>query len=773
MTHDIGIVHDARDTALTLRRDHLAHWGGTDPRGRRLTANNYFLELDGEPLPLVAGELQLQRYPAEEWEQGILALKSAGCTMVSSYVFWNLVEPRPGEFDFSGGNDVRRFAELCHRHGLLFSPRVGPYNNAEFSVGGLPPWLYGMPLTERSNDPRYLRLVGRYYDRLGQQLSGLYWQDGGPVLLVQLENELTHAPNDWRTLFGYTATDHRGPTGKDFTAHMERLRQLALEAGIDPPVFSMTGWGADTGEPPADTFLVSYGGYMDLHPRPRNSGLTVFGSLTYPYRGHLPVAFCELGGGSPTRAAYRPVTAPDDVLVGALSRLGTVETIMLGYYMMHGGTNPVRGDFGWMTKEPEFSLLSYDFGAPVSEYGERRAPFYRTAPLNRFVTEFGPDLAHMRAVQPAEPVTDPEEDRLRTAVRSDGTSAFVLLANYGNRTPLSARDDVTLVVALDGGDVRFPRRAPLSVASGESAILPVELDLGGGMTLVSATAQPLARLRGHTVFFRPGEGDVEYTLRGVEDTRVSGDESVLGEPDGVTVVTGEGSFTVNETLGIVTLSRAQAEHSQVADVAGERRLVTSPDDLTLEGDTVTLSRRVPLGTDPGTDPAPFTWSVLPAPDAVRAGGEALRAETAGPLFRYTAAAPRPALGPDVVEVEKLSPSRWLLRAPDVDPADPEELAGLWADVDYTGDLCRMFDAGTGALIGDDFHHGVPWRVKLGRFRAALAGAGLQLRVEPRATSERTADAEGILLDSREEIHSSAEIHAVRLSAEVVQRFVCR
>ncbi|MFC8084224.1 beta-galactosidase [Streptomyces sp. NPDC057340] len=763
MTYDI--VHDARDTALTLRRDHLTHWGGTDPQGRQLTANNYHFEIDGRPLPVVAGELQFQRYPADEWEEAVLALKSAGCTTVSSYVFWNLVEPRPGEFDFTGGNDVRRFAGLCHRHGLLFSPRIGPYNNAEFSVGGLPPWLYGMPLTERSNDPRYLRLVGRYYGRLGQELSGTYWQDGGPVVVVQLENELTHAPNDWRTLFGYTATDHRGPTGKDFTAHMEELRRLALEAGIAAPVFSMTGWGTGSGEPPCDTYLVSYGGYMDLHPRPRNSGLTVFGSQDFPYRGHLPVAFCELGGGSPTRAAYRPVTAPDDVLVGALTRLGTVETIMLGYYMMHGGTNPVRGDFGWMTKEPEFSLLSYDFGAPISEYGERRAPFYRTATLNRFVTEFGPELARMRAVQAADPVTDPEEDRLRTAVRSDGASAFVFLANYGNRTPLSARDDVSLAVALDGGDVRFPRRTRLSVASGGTAILPVGLDLGAGVTLVSATAQPLARLREHAVFFNPGPEEVEYTLRGVDATRIGGNDKALGETDGVTVVTDQGGFTVNERLGIVTLSREQAEHGQVTELAGERRLVTSPDDLTLVGDTVRLTRRVPLGTEP----EPFVWSVLPAPDAVRADGDEVRGRDAGPLQRYARPAPRPGLGEDALVVEELTPSRWLLRAPGADPA---QLAELWADIHYTGDLCRMFDAGTGALIGDDFHHGIPWRVKLGRFREALAGPGLQLRAEPRATSERTADAEGILLDSREEIQSPAVIHELRLSAEIGQEFTC-
>ncbi|MEU2671363.1 beta-galactosidase [Streptomyces sp. NPDC007164] len=763
MTHDI--VHDARDTALTLRRDHLAHWGGTDPRGRRLTATNYYLEIDGEPLPLVAGEFQPQRYPEDEWEQAVLALRSAGCTMISSYVFWNLVEPRPGEFDFTAGNDIRRFALLCRKHGMLFSPRIGPYNNAEFSVGGLPPWLFGMPVTERSDDPRYLELVGRYYRRLGTELSGLYWQDGGPVVLVQLENELTHAPNHWRTLFGDTATDHRGPTGKGFTAHMEHLHRLAREAGIAAPVFSMTGWGAGTGEPPQDTYMVSYGGYMDLHPRPRNSGLTVFTGQTYPFRGHLPVAFCELGGGSPSRAAYRPVTVPEDVLVTALTRLGAVETVMVGYYMMHGGTNPVRGDFGWMTKEPRFPLRSYDFWAPVSEYGERRDSFYRAAPLNRFVAEFGAGLGGMRAVQPHDAVTDPEEDRLRTAVRSDGTAAFVLLANYGNRTPLSPREDVSLAVRLDSGDVRIPRRARLAVASGGCAILPVELPLGDGVTLISATAQPLARLGRDTVFFRPGPADVEYTLRGAGPEGIDTTGTVHEEADGVTVVT-DGSFTVGDGLRIVTLGRAEAEHGQVRTVAGGRRFVTAPDDLTLDGDSVTVGRRVALGEEP----EPFTWSALPAPDTVETAGRAVRVEQDGPLTRYTAAAPRPALSPQALVVEKLSPSRWLLRTPGV-PA--EELATLWADIAYTGDLCRMFDAATGRLIGDDYHHGRPWRVKLGRFRDALAGAGIQLRVEPRSTATGTADAEGILLDSHEDTTGAALIDAVHLSAEVALRFDCR
>lgn len=121
-------------------------------------------------------------------------------------------------------------------------------------------------------------------------------------------------------------------------------------------------------------------------------------------------------------------------------------------------------------------------------------------------------------------------------------------------------------------------------------------------------------------------------------------------------------------------------------------------------------------------------------------------------------------------MERISPARWLLRTPGV---SVDELASLWADIAYTGDLCRMFDAATGTLIGDDYHHGRPWRVKLGRFRDALAGAGVQLRVEPRSTATGTADAEGILLDSHEDTTGAALIDAVHLSAEVGLRFDCR
>ncbi|MEV6889896.1 beta-galactosidase [Kribbella sp. NPDC051137] len=718
---------DARTAHLDIDGSHLSHWGGAAPDGRLLAANNHHLTLDGEPLAIVAGEFQGQRYPRSEWREGIRALKAAGCTMVSSYWFWSLVEPSPGTFDFTGTNDLAAFARLCADEGLWLQARIGPFNNAEFLLGGLPPWLYGMPLVERSNDPRYLKLVGRYYGALAEQLDGLLWRDGGPVIVVQLENELSHAPNDWRTLFGYTATDHRGPEGAEFGRHMSALRRLAIDNGIEAPFFAMTGWGT-AGELPGDEFLPTYGGYMDLHHRPGpNARLTTFeGAQDYPCRGRLPIAFSELGTGSPNRAAYRPMSPPEMMISTALTRLGGTESIFLGYYLFHGGTNPTRGDgFGWLTKENAFGLRSYDFWAPVGEFGDRRASFYRAAPLNLFVREFGTELARQQAIAVADPVVDPDDDRLRAVVRSDGGSGFVFLSNYGNNTPLSARDDVRVEVALAGGQVRFPRENRLAVPSGGWAILPVRLDLGHGYTLVSSTAQPLARLGNSLVSFAPSDLPVEYVVSGPD-----GDEEVLTSA-GRTLTVGSSQFE------LITLDRGAAEHAQIVTRNGRKWLMTGPDDLTETPAGIRISRFVDLA-DPDRSPA----GVRVLPGAARLAAEL----------------PAPRLAADDLRIERLSESRLLLRVADGRVSDPDD---LWVDIAYTGDLCRAFDSRTGQLIADDFHRGIPWRVKLGRFADALAADGVQLRVEPLMASSRAREDAPMLLDSHQEVLGEARIDRIR------------
>lgn len=737
---------DASGAALELGNP----WRETPrPGGDVLGANAYYLTYNGYPFPVVSGELIMQRYPRNEWGEAIASLKASGCTMVSSYLFWSLVEPNPGQFDFTGNNDIRVFAELCAEQGMLFSPRIGPFNNSEFLLGGLPPWLYGMPFTERSNDAGYLERVQLYFTAVGRELDQLYWQDGGPVVMVQLENELSHAPNDWSTLFGYTATDHRGPEGVEFTRHMDNLRDAAVAAGIDPPFFSMTGWGTAGAIP--DSFIPSYGGYMDLHYRPGpNSRLTMFTYGDYPHRGSRPVIFSELGTGSPTRAAYRSMSATEMATTTALTRLGGVETTFLGYYLFHGGTNPVRGDgFGWTMKEPEFAVRSYDFWAPFSEFGEPRPSSYTLNAINRFVQDFGSDLAPMQVIHAEDPVTDPDDDRLRATVRSDGDSGFVFLSNYGNHTPMSPRDDVHLRIRLRDSVVEFPQRMSLPVESGAELIAPVNLRVGH-VTVTAATSWPLARLHdegcGATLVAAARQDAAEYLFAGVSVNDVHADGAEIADYGSGCVVVAPAGTTIaihsgNRTSRIVTLAWEEGLRLQSFDVDGKRTLAASREDFRGLETGIEIRRLRPLG-DTG---APAAELVTITPD--------------GGLRRTTTTLPSPSIGLEQLHVQHLSPSRVVIRA----RGDVGALSDLWLDVAYDGDVCRLFDIRSGTLIADDLNRGIPWRMKLGRFSEALAGAGLQVRVEPLAHKESVSDPAGILLDSVMRTKGHAEVRELAFS----------
>lgn len=109
-------------------------------------------------------------------------MAAAGIDVVSTYVFWNHHEEREGEWDFSGNRNVRRFVELCARHGLHVIVRLGPFCHGEVRNGGLPDWLYGKSYEVRSLDAGFLDAVRGLYAHIAQQLRGLYFKDGGPII---------------------------------------------------------------------------------------------------------------------------------------------------------------------------------------------------------------------------------------------------------------------------------------------------------------------------------------------------------------------------------------------------------------------------------------------------------------------------------------------------------------------------------------------------------------------------------------------------------------
>src|SRR3974390_410653 len=159
------------------------------PSGSVLGLNSRYLMRDGKPWLPVVGEFHYTRYPESRWEEEILKMKAAGVDVVATYVFWIHHEEIEGQFDWQGRRDLRRFIELCAKHGMLVEPRIGPWDHGEVRNGGFPDWLLKKGRPTRVNDPVYLGYVRAWYGEVARQLKGLLWKDGGPVIGIQLEKE--------------------------------------------------------------------------------------------------------------------------------------------------------------------------------------------------------------------------------------------------------------------------------------------------------------------------------------------------------------------------------------------------------------------------------------------------------------------------------------------------------------------------------------------------------------------------------------------------------
>ena len=153
--------------------------------------------LDGQPFRILAGAMHYFRIPPQTWRDRLLKLKALGLNALETYVAWNLHEPRPGVFDFTGGLDVAGYVRLAGELGLKVVLRPGPYICTEWDFGGLPAWLLKDPaMRVRCMYPPYLEAVERYFDRLMVELAPLSCSQGGPIIATQVENEYGGFGND-------------------------------------------------------------------------------------------------------------------------------------------------------------------------------------------------------------------------------------------------------------------------------------------------------------------------------------------------------------------------------------------------------------------------------------------------------------------------------------------------------------------------------------------------------------------------------------------------
>lgn len=672
------------------------------PDGGTLGATNRFLTRDGSPWIPIAGEMHYSRIAAERWDTELAKMAAAGIDVVSTYVFWNHHEEREGEWDFSGNRNVRRFVELCARHGLHVIVRLGPFCHGEVRNGGLPDWLYGKSYEARSLDAGFLDAVRGLYAHIAQQLRGLYFKDGGPIIAAQVDNEYMASSAPWEMTTGISR--EWVPSGHDGAGYLERLRDIAIEEGIDPPMFTCTGWQS----PVPDDMLPLWGGYayrpwlfydgvgaegMTEHPATdeyryrRLHGSSTSDGFDPPYDpDSRPYACCEMGGGMFNSYDYRFVLPKRSVDAMANIKLGS-GCDFLGCYMFHGGTNP-KGAAGFLN-EGQTPKRSYDFQAPLGEFGQVRESYRRLRTLHEFVKAFGPELAGMPvSLQDGQDRIDPSDsETLRYAVRSDGERGFVSIDNFQDHARVPSRHGEQIDVTTGTGErIRF---TGIGLAEGENCILPFNMDLDG-VRLVRANLQPVTVLRVpgrpfRTFVFLKPDGMDELTFHFEGDIQ----DVTVGKADFE-------RFMVRDAAEIVCVTRALAGRMTVLD--GGLAFVDDDNALLYEdGDGWTLeSPRAENGI------AAYPEGLLGSPRPVE------------PVSVY---ARMRRLHADRYEIALPAGMGRLFR-------DQRQVADVMLNIAYQGDIGWLFCGDV--LIADNFCNGETWQVGLRDYADAIDAAGGKL-----------------------------------------------
>jgi len=305
--------------------------------------------LDGKPFQIIGGEMHPARIPAEYWQHRIQMAKALGCNTIAAYIFWNYHEPAEGKFEFSTGNhNIADFIKIAQKEGLWVLLRPGPYVCAEWEFGGIPPYLLRYPdLKIRCMDQRYMKAAERFIGELAKQVKPLLITNGGPVIMVQIENE-----------YGSFANDRE---------YLHELKKIWIRNGIDVPFYTADG---------PTTYMLEAGSLpgcavgLDPGSRPEhfelatkmNPGVPVFSSETYPgWLTHWGEKWA------------RPDTA---------GLLKEVKFLMdnkksFNLYVIHGGTNfgfTAGANSGGKGYQPD--LTSYDYDAPIGEQGLPTPKYY-------------------------------------------------------------------------------------------------------------------------------------------------------------------------------------------------------------------------------------------------------------------------------------------------------------------------------------------------------------------------------------------------------------
>lgn len=344
--------------------------------------------LDGEPFTILSGAIHNTRVHPTDWHHSLYNLKAMGFNTVETYFTWNTIEPRPGEFDFTGFNDIAAFLDEAASLGLWAIVRPSPFICGEWEWGGMPSWLMkDRSLRPRSRDPKFLERVAAYYDQLMPLLVPRQITHGGNILMMQIENE-----------YGSYCED------KDY---LRAIRDLMVERGIDVPLCTSDGpWrGCLRAGTLIDDDILATGNFGSRSAE----NLAALKAFHEEHGKNWPLMCMEFWDGWFNRYAENVIRRDGEELADSVR-----ECLEIGdgvnLYMFHGGTN-----FGFMNgcsarhTHDLPQVTSYDYDAPLNEEGNPTPKYFA---LQRMIHELYPDawqaepLVKQAVAQDAIPATD-------------------------------------------------------------------------------------------------------------------------------------------------------------------------------------------------------------------------------------------------------------------------------------------------------------------------------------------------------------------------------
>lgn len=745
-------------------KPHLKDYGNlfrmgttTSPAGTTLQVDSYGILLNGKPMIPVMGEFHYSRFPDTEWRKELLKMKAGGINIIASYIFWIHHEEVEGQLKWEGQYNLRKFIELCCELDLLFVLRLGPWCHGEVRNGGIPEWMVNSGIKLRDNNEVYLEKVHTWFTALFHQVEGLMWKDGGPIIAVQIENE------------------YRGKG-----EHLMSLKRMIQQIGFDAPFYTRTGWPKLSSPVPFGEIIPLYGDYADgfwdrsLSEMPgeygksylfrsfRNS--TVIATEQLPKQSDkdnpddigYPYFTCELGGGMMTSYHRRININPMDVFAMSLVRVGSGSNLP-GYYMYHGGTNPV-GELTTMNEEQasnhtnhnDLPVKTYDFQAPLGEFGQINPHYHLLRRLHLFLHDFGDELALMAPSFPQNtPIDFNDDSALRWSVRSNGESGYVFVNNYHRMKEMAPKENVQFMIDLPDEKIAFPDN-PMTIPAGASFFMPFNMKLGDSK-LIYSTAQPIVKMKqgNDWIFVFAQNKDVPANFV-FEDNGIVVDASNVAPRQHDkricfdNVKTGvEAAILLKQpdhtTVTILLLDKAESLGFWKGELTGKEHFFLTNSGLTLQKDELQLEGEM-------TDP--FSVSIYPTPGNLTFNEKSLSGKTNGIFTRFDIPISRKKpIKAKLVQVQEASLTLREIKMGESNvagmPVNADfEGAAQWQVVlseavdaqrdlylrfPYIGDVARVYYED--ALLTDNFYNGKVFEVGLKRF-SPVAKDGLKIKILP-------------------------------------------